>query len=81
LVKSILLLALRKKCFWTWHLAILEHWASSYKNFCAYHHAQFAKDAEAWVDGTPVIGHVKGSIHILAGDEDRGKQIIEGKKM
>jgi hypothetical protein len=24
---------------------------------------------------------VKGSIHILAGDEDRGKQIIEGKKM
>ena len=31
------------------------------------------------VDDTPVLGHVKGTIHILAGDEERGLQIINGE--
>jgi hypothetical protein len=39
---------------------------------------EFLKNAETIVDGIPVVGHVKGAIHVLAGDEERGEQILNG---
>jgi len=39
---------------------------------------EFLKNAETVVDGLPGVGHLKGAIHILAGDEERGEQIIDG---
>ncbi len=39
---------------------------------------EFLKNAETIVDGTPGVGHLKGAIHVLAGDEERGKQILNG---
>ncbi|KAE9542533.1 hypothetical protein AGLY_002444 [Aphis glycines] len=38
----------------------------------------FLKNAETLVDGTPVVGHIKGGIHMLAGDKERGLDIIKG---
>jgi len=38
----------------------------------------FLKNAETMVDGTPVVGHIKGGIHMLAGDKERGLDIIRG---
>jgi len=29
------------------------------------------------LDGTPIVGHVKGGIHLLAGDHDHGWQAIK----
>ncbi len=40
---------------------------------------EFGKNAESIVDSLPVVGHVKGMVHILANDEERGLQIINGK--
>ncbi len=40
---------------------------------------EFGKNAESIVDGTPVVGHVKGTIHVLAGDTERGFKILKGK--
>jgi hypothetical protein len=39
---------------------------------------EFGKNLENMVDSVPVIGHLKGAIHVMAGDEERGQQIIEG---
>lgn len=33
---------------------------------------------EPIADNTPVIGHVKGGIHIAVGDKERGEQILKG---
>ena len=41
---------------------------------------EFGSTAENIVNGLPVVGHIKGAIHILANDEERGKQIILGNK-
>lgn len=38
----------------------------------------FLKNAETLVDGTPVVGHIKGGIHMIAGDKERGLDIIRG---
>ncbi len=40
---------------------------------------EFGKSAESIVDSIPVVGHVKGAIHVLAGDEETGLKILEGK--
>ncbi len=40
---------------------------------------EFIMNSEAIVDDTPEIGHIKGLIHILAGDKERGLEILEGK--
>ena len=39
----------------------------------------FLSNAESIVNGIPVVGHLKGAIHILANDKERGLKIIEGK--
>lgn len=39
---------------------------------------RFLKNAETLVDGTPVVGHIKGGIHMLTGDKERGVDIILG---
>ena len=36
---------------------------------------------ETFVDSLPVVGHIKGAIQALAGDEERGVQIIKGKSV
>lgn len=33
---------------------------------------------EPLVDNTPVIGHVKGAIHMVVGDTERGQEIMKG---
>lgn len=33
---------------------------------------------EPFVDNTPVVGHIKACVHILAGDEERGVEILKG---
>lgn len=37
----------------------------------------FGKNLETAVDGTPVLGHVKGAIHIAAGEKERGEEILK----
>lgn len=32
---------------------------------------------EAPIDSTPVIGHIKGGIHLAAGDKERGEDIMK----
>ena len=41
----------------------------------------FAKNAEGFVDGVPLVGHINGAIHIAAGDEERGIQILQGETL
>ena len=37
----------------------------------------FAKNVESLVDKTPVVGHVKGGIHLALGDKERGEDILK----
>lgn len=40
---------------------------------------KFLKDfIEPAVDNTPVIGHIKGGIHMAVGDTERGEEILKG---
>ena len=38
----------------------------------------FLKNMESQIDGIPLIGHVKGGVHLLLGDTERGEEIIKG---
>jgi len=38
---------------------------------------KFFSNLEGILDGTPIIGHVKGGIHLLAGDHDQGWQALK----
>jgi hypothetical protein len=40
---------------------------------------EYLSNLESVVNDTPVLGHIKGTIHVLAGDGKRGLQIINGK--
>jgi len=38
----------------------------------------FLQNAEGIVNNTPVIGHIKGAGHYIAGDNERGDEIMKG---
>lgn len=38
---------------------------------------KFVKNLEGLLDGTPVLGHIKGGIHLLAGDHDHGLNALK----
>ncbi|KAB0790753.1 hypothetical protein PPYR_15658 [Photinus pyralis] len=37
----------------------------------------FLKHLEEQVDGTPVLGHIKGGIHLGLGDKEKGEQVLK----
>lgn len=41
-------------------------------------HLYTGNTIEASVDGLPLLGHIKGGIHMAVGDEERGLEIIKG---
>ena len=40
---------------------------------------RFVRGMEPFVDGLPVVGHVKGGIHLALGEKEKGAQILECK--